>query len=356
MRAIDLPLLWNTAFLECHLRHYLSNALPPRVKLEERPFSVAWTYPRSTKHSFASMPYSRKQVVTCASIVYLILVTALAGYAASRASVLSLPISDALRGLTAALPVVAGLLLEAGYDFTRYQERKRRLPRGETTRPPLVIIANTIIFIYSSVVITLLGTYAAPPSELGCKLDRQWRLLFSHKDDEAIRTIQDTLKCCGYVNSHDQAWPFPDKSHNIHACENAFGRTRGCLELWRGEEQRIAGILMAVVALVFVWQVAIIATPTSQESWLHQVVPNSVSRLIADEEQDSNGPRRAIDYLPSVGPYRDSTVREVSDDDEEEGTVRRTLEAGVQQVRSVFPGGEDEEHHDAPTENTWART
>jgi hypothetical protein len=48
-------------------------------------------------------------------------------------------------------------------------------------------------------------------------------------------------------------------------------------------------------------------------------------------------------------------VQEVGDD-EEEGTVRRTIEAGAQQVRSVFPGGEDEEQHDAPTENTWARS
>ena len=104
-------------------------------------------------------------------------------------------------------------------------------------------------------VITLLGTYAAPESELSCKLDRRWNYLFAHKKDESIRTIQDVFKCCGYKNSHDQAWPFPDKSHNIYACENAFGRKNGCLEAWKGEEKRIAGILMGMVALVFVWQV-----------------------------------------------------------------------------------------------------
>jgi hypothetical protein len=157
--------------------------------------------------------------------------------------------------LTTALPIIAGLFLEAGYDITRHQERKRRLPRGDTPRPPLVIIANTIVLVYSSVVITLLGTYAAPPSALNCKLEEGWKYMFTHKKDEAIRTIQDAFSCCGYVNSHDRAWPFPDKSHNIHACENAFGRTRGCLEPWRAEEQRVAGMLMAVVGLVFLWQV-----------------------------------------------------------------------------------------------------
>ena len=123
--------------------------------------------------------------------------------------------------------------------------------------------------------ITLLGTHAAPNSSVNCGLDQRWRYLFTHKRDEAIRTIQMTLSCCGYLNSHDQAWPFPDKSHDAwvvqihtyrigaitnydyfrHACEKAFGQRSGCIGPWRQEEQRVAGTLMVVVGLVFVWQV-----------------------------------------------------------------------------------------------------
>ena len=166
-----------------------------------------------------------------------------------------MPIADTLAGLVTALPIFSGILLESGYDLTRRQERHQGLGRGEIQRPPLVIIANTLIFIYSSVVITLLGTHAAPPSELNCGLRERWQTLFRQKDAASIRRIQDAFNCCGFANSRDMAWPFPDKTHNADSCENAFGRTAGCLGAWRGEEQRIAGILMGVVGMVFIWQV-----------------------------------------------------------------------------------------------------
>lgn len=153
------------------------------------------------------------------------------------------------------LPVISGLLLEVGYDLTRRQERRGRLDRGTIQRPPLVIVANTLIFIYSTVVITLLGTHAAPPSGLDCGLHSRWTNLYRHKDAEAVRTIQDAFKCCGLQNAHDMAWPFPDKTHKATACEETYGRTNGCLVPWKAEEQRLAGVLMAVVGLVFLWQV-----------------------------------------------------------------------------------------------------
>jgi hypothetical protein len=164
------------------------------------------------------------------------------------------PISDTLTGFTTALPIVSGLLLECGYDFTRRQERRQHLGRGEIQRPPLVIIANTLIFIYSTVVITLVGTHAAPPSGLDCGLRERWQTLFKHKDASAIRQIQDAFECCGLVNSRDMAWPFPDKTHNADACEVTYhSRMNGCLRPWKAEEQVIAGMLMAVVGMVFIW-------------------------------------------------------------------------------------------------------
>jgi hypothetical protein len=186
---------------------------------------------------------------------HLIVATALAGYASSRAKSHSVPISDTLTGFVTALPILAGLLLEGGYSATRRQERQQQLGRGEIQRPPLVIVANTIIFIYSTVVITLLGTRAAPPSGLDCGLRERWQTMFKQKDDKAIRAIQDAFNCCGLTNARDMAFPFPDKSHNQHACEETYGRNSGCLTAWRAEEQQIAGILIAVVGMVFVWQV-----------------------------------------------------------------------------------------------------
>lgn len=182
---------------------------------------------------------------------------ALSGYASSRANRLSIPIPTGLAYATTVLPIVSGLILEGGYDFARQQERQKSLPRGSTPRPPLVIIANTLIFIYSTVVITLLGTHAAPPFGFDCALRERWMERFKHKDGQAIKAIQDAFACCGLKNSRDMAWPFPDRTHGPDACEVAFGHKNGCLEPWKGELQRLAGIFMAVVGLVFIWQVRV---------------------------------------------------------------------------------------------------
>ncbi|ORX99286.1 hypothetical protein BCR34DRAFT_139767 [Clohesyomyces aquaticus] len=303
------------------------------------------------------MALTRKQVVTCISIVYLLAAAAL--YGSSRLSQLSIPLSSILSNLTTALPLVAGLLLEGSYDLTRRQEKRRHAARGSTPRPPLVIIANTLIFIYSSVVLTLLGTHAGPPSGLDCGLEQRWKNMFSLKDSEGIRAIQDAFECCGLVNSHDRAWPFQDKTHDIHACETAFGRNTGCMGAWRREEQRMGGLLIGVVSMVLVWQLAIIAIPTNRSSWLHRVLPGRVSEILTDEEQaTTNGRARAIDYHSSYDRYRDDPLAEVTDS-EDESTPQRGIEPGpASQVTDAVTAGVDQpdlEQHDEPTENTWAR-
>lgn len=70
-----------------------------------------------------------------------------------------------------------------------------------------------------------------------------------------IKEIQNALQCCGLMNSHDRAWPFPDKRHGIDACELRYGRNVGCIGRWKDEEQRLAGLLMGAVGFVVVWQV-----------------------------------------------------------------------------------------------------
>lgn len=58
------------------------------------------------------------------------------------------------------------------------------------------------------------------------------------------------------------AWPFPDRTHNAHACETTYnGRTSGCLGAWKAEEQKMAGLFMTVVAMVFIWQVCVNRLP-----------------------------------------------------------------------------------------------
>jgi hypothetical protein len=281
------------------------------------------------------MTYTIKQIVTCLSVLYLVIATALAGYAASRANARSVPISDTLAGFTTALPIVSGLLLEFGYDFTRRSERRQRLGRGEIQRPPLVIIANTLIFIYSTVIITLSGTHVAPSSALDCGLRERWLTLFKHKDATTIRQIQDAFNCCGLVNSHDMAWPFPDRTHNARACEATYqGRASGCLTAWKAEEQKIAGLFMTVVGMVFLWQFAIIAIPTQKDSWLHKIAPDRLSRMLAGEESGGAGPQRAIDYVPGYNRYSDRIEEEGEDDGQVPG---HAIEEGNHHNDHVFP-------------------
>lgn len=246
--------------------------------------------------------YTRKQIVTFISIIYLVFATAMAGYAsrvhaaslahsfsyaASRANRLSVPISDTLTGFATALPVISGILLECGYDLTRRKERRAHMQRGEIQRPPFVIVANFIIFIYSTVIITLLGTHAAPPSELDCGLRQQWQSLFRQKDISSIRAIQDQYTCCGFASPTDMAWPFPDKSHKADACKVSFDRSKACLGPWRAEEQHIAGLLMGTVGLVVVWAVSVPYGCTSHASTdtntvHHRCCPNS-ARIMASQ-------------------------------------------------------------------------
>ncbi|KAJ8115787.1 hypothetical protein OPT61_g2646 [Boeremia exigua] len=296
--------------------------------------------------------YTRKHVVTFISIIYLVFTTAMAGYAASRANRLSVPISDTLVGFAAALPVISGILLECGYDLTRRKERRSHMQRGEIQRPPFVIVANFIIFIYSTVVFTLLGTHAAPPSELNCGLRQQWQSLFREKDVNSIRAIQDQYNCCGFASPTDMAWPFPDRSHKADSCKTSFNRTRACLGPWKSEEQHIAGLLMGVVGLVVVWAFAIIVIPTQRESWLHKVVPGQVSDFIAREEHGSTGERRRINYLPDTNRYSDRVQEEDDETTPLSPETRRALEAGRTQVGTGLPGNVA---MDAPATNEWAR-
>ena len=100
---------------------------------------------------------------------------------------------------------------------------------------------------------------------------------------------------------------------------------------------------------------AIIVTPTQRETWLHRVLPDRVSRLIADEEGGSR-PRRAIDYLPNFEQYRDNVAEEVNDS-EDESTPRRAIENGARTVGNALTGSnENETQQHSAHENAWART
>ena len=81
--------------------------------------------------------------------------------------------------------------------------------------------------------------------------------------------------------------------------------------------------------------------------------------MIADEEHGhSEGPRRAIDYLPDFSRYRDqeAVAEEIHDDDDDGNATPGVVDGGVQQVRNALSSSENEpEHRQIISENEWAR-
>jgi hypothetical protein len=114
-------------------------------------------------------------------------------------------------------------------------------------------------------------------------------------------------------------------------------------------------MMMAVVGLVFLWQITIIAVPTNRPSRLHRILPKQISRLIADEDQTTNNqrPRRAIDYLPVSARYTDNPATEETED-EEETVGQRAIEGGSQNSKSSPNAREDIPSQDH-IENVWDR-
>ena len=117
------------------------------------------------------------------------------------------------------------------------------------------IVVFVLLVIYETAIATLALTHVAPPSELTCGLERQWSALFSDKNAEAIRRIQEQFQCCGFRSVQDRAWPFPDRDHTAKACVEAFGRSSSCLGGWRQMEQVTGGLILLVAVVTFLLKV-----------------------------------------------------------------------------------------------------
>lgn len=117
------------------------------------------------------------------------------------------------------------------------------------------VIAFMVLIIYETAIATLALTHMAPPSELICGLERHWGALFSNKNADAIRRIQEQFQCCGFRNVQDRAWPFPDRRHTARACVEAFGRSSSCLGGWRQMEQVTGGLILLIAVVTFLLKV-----------------------------------------------------------------------------------------------------
>ncbi|KAK4548018.1 hypothetical protein LTR36_010738 [Oleoguttula mirabilis] len=237
------------------------------------------------------MAFTRRQVVTVLSVLYLTALTILAALALHSAHAFSLPIPDITCALTVALPALAGIALS-----TILTLNDRLAAKGHLQTSRILQLTVVAFLIYETVLATLAGTHISPPMSLNCALKERWEHMFQRKSGDRIRRIQDAFSCCGLNSPRDMAFPFPDAHHESNACMVRFERNTACMEPWRDEERKVAIMLLVVPLAVFVWKVAILLAPSSGSAWL----PSAI-RLPSDRSESPESSRRR----PAAIEYRD---------------------------------------------------
>lgn len=185
------------------------------------------------------------------SIVYLLIWKR---YAYTQTRLLSLPIPQAISLLTVLLPLFIGLSTR----FIQLLLHPKTSPITRSpARPTLAILGILALqLIYETVLVTLLFTYGLPSELVTCGLERQWKHLYSSKNERRIRTVQDAFQCCGFRVSRDMPFPFPSKTVDVGECKRRLGSDKSCEASWRGAEQRNAGLLLLVALVVFILKVS----------------------------------------------------------------------------------------------------
>ncbi|KAF7196440.1 hypothetical protein HII31_02168 [Pseudocercospora fuligena] len=276
------------------------------------------------------MAFTKRQLITGFSVVFLAGLTILAAYALHRCNALNLPIPNSLSAFIVALPPLAGIVLESLISFQYQLAAKGRIQNSKVFQS-----VNALFLVYEAVVATLAGTHIMPVGGLWCPLHDKWSEMFRNKNSQAIRSIQDAFACCGFASTKDMAWPFPDNKHGSDACVVRFERDTACLDPWRHEEQKIAIMLLVVPVVLFV-------TPGFgfDTSWLP-----STLQLPIEDNQSSDRPRpallfRDVENEGEVDSLRDEVARLNKDSN---------LATHIEQGR-VRPSALIQEH-----ENGWTR-
>ena len=171
-----------------------------------------------------------------------------------RIKAYAIPLSRVTATATIILPVITGIVMRSAQTLASRHNGFLLKAKTSISWTPMVVFI--LLVVYDTAIATLALTHMVPPANLTCPLERQWESLFSSKNVEVIRRIQDRHKCCGLRNKHDKAWPFPDKRHTVNACAETFNRERGCLGEWRKDVQITAGLLLLVAVVVFLLKVS----------------------------------------------------------------------------------------------------
>lgn len=171
----------------------------------------------------------------------------------------SLPIANIFAALTVALPPLAGIALEA---WSTFKARHANANGGALQGSPVFLLLSAAFLIFEVVLATLAGTHIAPAAGLSCPLQERWQHLFSIKDADRIKRIQDGFNCCGFKSPRDMAFPFPPNPNGAEACMVRYERDTSCAAPWAALERKVAAMLLVVPIGVFLWKVCTRTCPS----------------------------------------------------------------------------------------------
>ncbi|KAK7518760.1 hypothetical protein IWZ03DRAFT_438968 [Phyllosticta citriasiana] len=279
------------------------------------------------------MAYSKRQIITALSVVYLIVLTALACYAHTCVQRYSLPLPSSISGLLIITPVLTGVLVDR---LTRIRPTSRStaltispsasygtfpgagngrgggggtIPRAVLQLLPRHYLRTQLSALGLTVFLTALASLASPyltqNRGLTCALDNAWKDLYRAGRGGEIQLIQDAWECCGLHSVYDMAWPFARHSGGVterSRCRQMYGRETSCYGVWEEEERRTAGIVIGVTAGVWLWKMLVLFTPRHRPSWLStHGTPSPAPPPRATQQQTPFIPR-ALTTAPHTSP------------------------------------------------------
>ncbi|KAE8372908.1 hypothetical protein BDV26DRAFT_297406 [Aspergillus bertholletiae] len=233
----------------------------------------------------------------------------LGAFAWARTTSLYLPLPTSLSATTTILPIVTPILLFVAKFLSNSSTTGTNTPTFRNRFITSVI--SYLLTILPSGLATLALTYLFAPDLLICQLNNQWQAYYHNKDSRAIRTIQDSLHCCGFHSVKDRAWPFKDKDNDDNACVKKLGYGRACLGPWQREDQSAAWMVFWAAVLVLVIKIASSQLHRSP-SWMRRADANRFMSIsgtedLEDEEHDPDaangrvGDDRPTHQLPQPG-------------------------------------------------------
>ncbi|KGQ09106.1 hypothetical protein BBAD15_g5549 [Beauveria bassiana D1-5] len=212
---------------------------------------------------------------------------------------LSLPLSPVVTVVTVILPVAA---------FLNAFVYPNLLHTSSSSSTSILRVLPAALQGLQAVVATALATIFvqgfASPSR-GCALDAAWQRLYDARDADAVRRVQDTLRCCGYADVNDRAFPFASLIQQT--CREIYNRDKACERPWRAAMATHAGIAFAVVLTVALMQIlGLILMRPGTNWWTALRTPEDEgdddydehSRLLGGEQTSQQG----ASSTPVAGP------------------------------------------------------